>query len=241
MHPAAGLLAALIILADADTALIKPFGCELVGCCPRSPASQVTWHMHRPPPVKLHNRPNVSADEFWPFLFREFSIPWPDELYRYSMDLANAVFTVPAYYNLGLVVLNRAALKRFRETTFEVRDRLNAILTSEMRCQIACTLISYQFAMRRQNLSAAFNAANDERHLVHNRVPLDEIRVIHYLRREELDRESFLGSHLRDRFLVATLRNPVNQLLQKLAREIVDDEWGPSADTSISSKNHAQL
>jgi hypothetical protein len=202
----------------------------------------IAGHMaHAPPPVKLHHRPNVSANEFWQFLFREFSIPWPDKLYRYSMDLANSLPTVPAYYNLGLLVLNRAALKRFRETTFEVRDRLNAILTSEMRCQIACTLISYQFAMRRQNLSAAFNAANDERHLVHNRIPLDEIRVIHYLRRGELDRESFLGSCPRDRFLAATLRNPVNQLLQRLAREIVDDEWGPSADTSISSANHAQL
>jgi hypothetical protein len=228
----------LVILADADIALIKPFGPEFHWMEAEQPC--IAGHMaHLPPPVQLRDGRELLPNEIWPLLFREFSIPWPDDLYPYSMDLGGAFARIPAYYNLGLVVLNRAALRVFQESSFAVRDRLNTILTSEMRCQVAGTLISYQHSMRRQNLSAAFNATNDERHRAHNRIALEDIRLIHYLRRDEIDRETFLGLEGREHFLNAALHNPVNRLLQQLAREIIDDEWQAGAASPIPSAHHA--
>ena len=217
----------LIILADADTALVKPLGNAFDWMMCDEPA--MAGHMaHAPPPVKF---PALSAEDFWPFLFREFAIPWPKEIYPYSIDPKGVFPLAPAYYNLGFVVLNRAALSIFQSRIFQIHQ-LNAILTSEMRCQIAATLVSYAYGIRRQNLPAAFNAANDERHLGHNQLPLDEIRVIHYLRRGEIDRESFHRSGFWRSLLHANLRNPVNQLLQKVAREIIDEEWEFGARSS---------
>lgn len=181
----------------------------------------------------------MKFEDPWPCLFSEFSIPWPGQLSRYSIDRDERLPLSPAYYNLGFVVLNRAALVLFRERIAELRDHLNAIVLSEMRCQIAVTLLSYRHGMQRQNLSAVFNAANDERHLAQNQVSLEDIRVIHYLRRSELDRESFLGPDQRDHFLRASLRNPVNRLLQEVAREIFEHDW-ESNNLAVSGKGDAR-
>lgn len=214
----------LVIFADADTALIHPLGGAFDWMRQELPC--IAGHMaHAPPPFRFSGDLKVSAAEFWPYLFKEFSIPWPDKLKRYSMDTVGRWLPVPSYYNLGFVVFNQTALRLFRAELNRTRDRLNALLTSEMRCQIACTLISYQHSMLRQDLPATFNATNDEIHLRHNEVNLDEIKVIHYLRRKEVDREVFLAPHARSAFLKASLKNPVNQLLQELAREIIGSDW----------------
>jgi hypothetical protein len=43
-----------------------------------------------------------------------------------------------------------------------------------------------------QDLPATLNAANDIRHFDHNRVRAEDIKVIDYLRADEIDRDSFL-------------------------------------------------
>jgi hypothetical protein len=156
-------------------------------------------------------------------LFQEFSIPFPDELYLYSRDLAEDFPTAPAYYNLGFVALNWSALRILKNAIFDVRERLNKIIQSEMRCQIALTLISYKHAMKRRNLPAIFNAANDDAYLRHNRVRPDDIKVLHYFRTNELNRDSFLTEAGRATFLKANFHNPVNQLLQQIGREIITE------------------
>ncbi len=214
----------LIILADADTVLLRPLGETFDWMRQEQPC--IAGHMaHAPPPCHFESARTLPAAELWPYLFGKFSIVWPNDLKRYSMDTAGRWPPVPSYYNLGFVVLNRAALDRFRESLAATRDRLNALLTSEMRCQIACTLISYQHGMLRRDLPAIFNATNDEIHLKHNQVELDQIKVIHYLRRKEIDREDFLAPESRSHFFAASLQNPVNRLLQGLAREIIGPDW----------------
>jgi hypothetical protein len=115
-------------------------------------------------------RSDLDAADFWRFLFQEFSIPFPDELYRYSRDLAGEFPTAPAYYNLGFVALNWSALRIVKNAIFDVCERLNKIIQSEMRCQIALKLISYKHAFKRRHLPAIFNAANDEAYLQDNGV-----------------------------------------------------------------------
>ena len=225
----------LIILADSDTALIKPLGDTFDWMQQDRPC--IAGHMaHAPPPFHLSQEKKLAPAELWPYLFQEFSIPWPDHLNRYSMDTTGRWPPVPSYYNLGFVALNRAALGAFRESVANTRDRLNALLTSEMRCQIACTLISYAHGMLRRDLPAIFNATNDEVHLKHNHVTPSEIRVIHYLRRKEIDREDFLSSQSRVTFLTASLQNPVNKLLQEMAREIIGPEWDRAEFEAITGQ-----
>ena len=208
----------LVVLMDADSVVVRPFLQDLEWMLCDDPC--IAGHMaHTPPPAKIRGEA-ADARELWSFLFQHFGIPWPEILYRYSMDLENRWPAVPAYYNLGFVVLNQAALKIFSQTIFDLQSRLRELVESNMRCQIALTLISYAHQMRRQNLPATFNAANDLRHFDHNRVRTPEIKVIHYLRADEIDRDSFLKDEEKAAFLRATLRNPVNQLLQSLVCEL---------------------
>ena len=212
----------LVVLADADTALIQPVAQNLSWMLCDEPC--IAGHMaHIPPPSRFLEKSDLAARDFWPFLFQEFSIPFPDELYLYSRDLAGDFPTAPAYYNLGFVALNWSALRILKNAIFDVRERLNKIIQSEMRCQIALTLISYKHAMKRHNLPAIFNAANDDAYLRHNRVRPDDIKVLHYLRTNELDRDSFLTDAGRATFLKANFHNPVNQLLQQIGREILTE------------------
>lgn len=204
----------LVVLMDADSVVVRPFLQELEWMLCDDPC--ISGHMaHLPPPVKIKGA-TPEANDLWPFLFQHFGIPWPETLYRYSMDLEDKWPPVPAYYNLGFVVLNEAALKIFAQAIFDLQRRLRKLVESDMRCQIALTLISYAHQMRRQNLPATFNAANDIQHFDHNRVRAEEIKVIHYLRADEIDRDSFLKDEEKTAFLRATLRNPVNQLLQSV-------------------------
>jgi hypothetical protein len=208
----------LVVLMDADSVVVRPFLQDLEWMLCDDPC--ISAHMaHLPPPVKIKSA-SSEANDLWPFLFQRFGIPWPETLYRYSMDFENKWPPVPAYYNLGFVVLNEAALRIFRQEIFDVQSRLRKLVESNMRCQIAVTLISYAHQMRRQNLPAIFNAANDLRHFAHNSVRAEEIRIIHYLRKDEINRDSFLNDCERPAFLRATLRNPVNQLLQSVVRQL---------------------
>jgi hypothetical protein len=212
----------LVVLADADTALVQPVAQDFSWMLCDEPC--IAGHMaHIPPPSKFLERSDLAERDFWPFLFREFSIPFPDELYRYSRDLAEEFPTAPAYYNLGFVALNWSALRIVKAAIFDVHERLNKMIRTEMRCQIALTLISYKHAFKRRNLPAIFNAANDEPYLRHNRVRPNDIKVLHYLRTNELDRDTFLTANGLAIFLKGNFHNPVNQLLQQIGREIITE------------------
>jgi hypothetical protein len=207
----------LVVLSDADTVLLRPIRQDFLWMIRPEPC--VAGHMaHMAPWFEPVVGSELGSEDLWPFLFRKFSIPWPETLYRYSLDPEGNT-TAPAYYNLGFVVLNQAALRIFRQEIFTVQEQLRKFIDSYMRCQIAVTLISYRHAMRRTNLPAVFNTANDLAHLSGNRVQVDQIKVLHYLRNDEFDKRSFLTDQ-RSKFLAATLENPANQLLQEVIREL---------------------
>jgi hypothetical protein len=230
----------LVILADADTVIVRPFGDELEPLLRDEPV--MAGHMaHGPPPRKLQAQSGMEPVRFWPHLFERFDIPWPRELHRYSIGSSGRFPDAPAYYNLGFIILNRAALRIFQRTIFAVRDRLNEVLESEMRCQIACTLVSYANGIRCHDLPASFNAANDDRHHREHGIPLEEIKVIHYLRRDEIDREHFLSGEAREHFLRSSFRNPINRLLQQLARQILDESWSGETGSAHTIKIDAEL
>lgn len=209
----------LVVLSDADTVLLRPIRQDFLWMIRPEPC--IAGHMaHMPAWFERVAGPELPSEDLWPFLFREFSIPWPETLFRYSLDAEGKLPASPAYYNLGFVVLNQAALRIFREEIFALQEQLRKLIDSHMRCQIAVTLISYRHGMQRRNLPAIFNAANDLAHLSCNQVQIDQIKVLHYLRNDEFDKRSFLTEE-RSAFLQATVKNPATQLLQELVRELL--------------------
>jgi hypothetical protein len=208
----------IIILSDADTVLLRDIDPLLMEFPLEEPA--VRGHMaHLPPPPGIKSTaPPTVGPEFWPWLFNVFDISCPAVTYRYSMNVDGSLPVSPAYFNLGFVALNAKALAVFASEIVEATRRVSIATDSFMRCQIAITIIAHRAGIDIGVLPAAYNAANDLGHLWPNKLTADQIRVLHFLRKDEIDREE-LQPHLIDNLLSRSLTNPANIALQNLARE----------------------
>jgi hypothetical protein len=208
----------IVILSDADTALVGDID-PLIAQFPHD-VPAVRGHMaHFPPPVSGTDGPPGDTERFWPWLFEQFNIGWqPPHLYRYSMDAKGRLPAAPAYFNLGFVALNTVALQIFDGQIHEVERRIRELTQSHMRCQIAVTVIAHRAEFDIECLPAAYNAANDLSHAEANSLTANDIRVLHYLRLDEIDRSTIFTAEHIDAFLAAPLRNPINKRLQAIGR-----------------------
>jgi hypothetical protein len=208
----------LVILSDADTVFLRDIDPLLVSMPEDRPA--IRGHMaHAQPPSTSHDLPPSTSLYYWPALFEHFGVPWPRRLFDYSMDEARRLPQIPAYFNLGFVALNPAGLAAFVPRIFDFQRAFRNSVDSKMRCQIAVSLIAYQQGIDIDVLPAAYNAANDPSHLRHNNLSAEDIRVLHYLRTDEIDRSLIFQEDRIEAFLAAELVNPANRALQALARE----------------------
>jgi hypothetical protein len=208
----------VIVLCDADTVLLRDIDPLLMEFPLENPS--IRGHMaHLPPsPGATSVAPSTESSEFWPWLFDAFDIPWPAATYRYSTDARGLLPAVPAYFNLGFVALNAKALPLFASEIAEVTRRVTAVTDSFMRCQIAMTILAYRAGVDIATLPAAYNAANDIVHLAANGLSAEQIRVLHFLREDEINRAE-LQPYLIDKLLARSLANPANIALQNLVRE----------------------
>lgn len=210
----------VIVLSDADTVLLRDIDPLLEAPQSRRPTAR--GHMaHFPPPLGPRAiAPTSSGPNFWPWLFEDFGLAWPSRAYRYSIG-GDVSLWCPAYFNLGFVVLNAPAVSRLAEEIAETTRRVTMTTDSVMRCQIALTIVAYRNGFDLDVLPAAYNAANDLAHLQRNALDVEQIRVLHFLREHEIERDDFQPERIDD-MLGRHLVNPANIALQKLAREFRD-------------------
>jgi hypothetical protein len=174
---------------------------------------------HLQPPSTGRNLPPSNSLHYWPTLFEQFGVPWPRRLFDYSMDEARLLPQIPAYFNLGFVALNPAGIAAFVPRIFDFPRAFKSAIDSYMRCQVVLALIAYQQGLDIDVLPAAYNAANDPGHMRHNNLSVEDIRVLDYLRTDEIDRSLIFQEDHIEAFLAAELVNPANRALQALARE----------------------
>jgi hypothetical protein len=213
----------VVVLSDADTVLLRDIDPLLTEFQSETPS--IRGHMaHVPPGLGTKSvTPSSASPEFWPWLFNAFDIPWPSATYRYSMDIDGLLPLSPAYFNLGFIALNAKALPVFASEVAETTRRVTAATDSDMRCQIALTIVAHRAGIDIGTLPAAYNAANDVVHLEGNGLTVEQIRVLHFLRESEINRNE-LQPHLIDKLLSRSLANPANIALQNLAREFRESE-----------------
>jgi hypothetical protein len=211
----------IICLSDADTVLLRDIDPLLADFPIVKPT--LRGHMaHMPPPSNGTDAPVGYSPEFWPWLFDQFEIHRPAETHHYSMDANKILPKAPAYFNLGFVAMNASALTIFDTQIIEAERQIKALTQSHMRCQIAVTIMAYRAAMDIGTIPAAYNAANDLGHLETNGLKAEDIRVLHYLRNDEIDRSTILLPDILDQFLLRELKNPANRAFQNLARDYRD-------------------
>lgn len=220
----------VIVMSDADTVLLREISpaLALVG----GPDPIIAGHMaHLPPPASAPWLPDSREPDFWPRLLAGFSAPDPTSWHRYSLDRLGVLPLAPPYFNLGFLAASPTAVTLLGREMLPFQREFNSRASSHMRCQIACTLLSLRHGIRLVPLPAEYNAANDLAHLESNHLAVESVRVLHYLRTDEIDRYRILHPEFRAGFLSRTLSNPTNRLLQDLVR-CWDEHLGARGESS---------
>lgn len=127
----------------------------------------------------------------------------------------------PPYFNLGFLLASRQVLRSVGRTIYQEMETVERIHETPFRCQIALTLAILRARVAWRALPLRFNFPNDAHFLARYASELDDVRVIHYLRDEQVDRAVDLASVDGVRALLARADlNPVNARLQQELREL---------------------
>lgn len=216
----------IIVMSDADTVFITDIDPIIDALQPDELV--LAGHMaHLPPPPPAQGPlATFSRQTLWSDLFKIFALEPPLCVNRYSMDPMAELGFAPPYFNLGFIAFTKPALRKFRDNIFATQDALLECYPSHMRCQIAVTLLGAAHDIQMRLLPAQYNLANDKRHFACNYLAASDARVIHYLRGDELKRETAVLPEHFAATLATQCANPVNQRLQALIADFARDEFG---------------
>lgn len=204
----------LAILLDADTIVAGPLD-DLLELAEHDALAGVI--AHAPPEATLRDGVERTGTEFWDDLHRSAGLA-PVVLQcththpRFAGDPAGVC---PAYFNLGMLAGSAATMARLGGIIFGELDAVNRYADTWYRCQLAVTLAVARTGCGWCALPVAWNFPNDDAFWAAHPAEREDVRVLHYLRQGELDRERDTGSA---EGLAALLERPglapVHQLLQ---------------------------
>lgn len=139
------------------------------------------------------------------------------------MDADPARRWCPPYYNLGMLAGTREVMSRVGGAVLEQLASVEAQVDTHFRCQLAVTLALAAVDAPSVDLSPAWNFPNDQLFRLGHGQAARDVRVLHYLRGGEFERERDTASLAAlDGFLVRRLEQPTNQLLQSVLRRLRD-------------------
>jgi hypothetical protein len=176
----------IVLFADADVLFVAGVD-DLLEALSNTPAIAGVI-AHAPPKEDLE----------WDRLFEKAQIPLPRDAYQYSgwrfMCHSPAQRIVPAYYNFGAVFVPGnwvTTLGYVYERSLEIAE--NAGL-GYFKGQVALTLALYKLGRRRLALELRYNFPNDPLFDMAYPEDLHDVRILHYLRTEVVNRNDDFSS-----------------------------------------------
>ncbi|HUN78372.1 MAG TPA: hypothetical protein VMU32_05595 [Solirubrobacteraceae bacterium] len=100
----------------------------------------------------------------------------------------------PPYFNLGVLLASREALGALAKTIYSEMEAVERVIETPFRCQLALTLAIQRARVPWEALPLRYNLPNDDRFLARHGDEVGDVRVIHYLRDEEVSRSEDLAS-----------------------------------------------
>jgi hypothetical protein len=216
-----------VLLLDADTLCTGPLD-ELLELGDGALAGLVA---HAAPTT--FGRPAYVADDgradgdFWSGLHASAGLEPPALACRHSgwgfMDTDPERRDCPPYFNLGVLAGTRETVARVGARIYEELDAVRRYADTVFRCQLAVTLALARTGAPWRELPVRFNFPNDERFAQAYPDDAADIRILHYLRDEQLDRSALArtGAEL-DAFLSRSDLTPTNSHLRDRVAELRD-------------------
>ena len=217
----------IVICADADTCIVSRID-DLFERLAHPEPSIAGLQAHYPPWPQR----GVENDEEWRRIFAHADVPCPELEYSYSMDPTGTMGKAPHYLNFGFVAFNRAGFKAVRPRVEHHSLRVAPVLPRPVfQCQVGLTLALIEAGLRVVHLPHAFNCANDDDVGAEWMRDDSLIRVIHYLRRHEFDRATFLADRTEyEKFLQQQKKNAIGERLRNHIISLGDAFYEPSGD-----------
>lgn len=209
----------IIVLCDADSVFLRSVALVFRDL-PKDRPAMMGVMAHYPPP-ETPGLPHPKTEQFWPELLKSHNIDPPTEWYQYSMGADPEGKPLPAsppYFNLGFIVLNRQAAEIIAPYVEPMEDTLLSTGASPMRCQISLTLNCLRLGVDMIPISAAYNCANDHRFMDQHSLTVADVKVLHYLRTDEVERGRILDLQHINRTNDAGML-AINRQLLRLANE----------------------
>ncbi|MEK6327710.1 MAG: aminotransferase class I/II-fold pyridoxal phosphate-dependent enzyme [Actinomycetota bacterium] len=238
-----GFDAPLVLMLDADVLCTGSLD-ELFEQGTRSIAG-VTAYVWPHPYLKYRDGVDRPRASFWPELFRFAGLPtqplvseypgWKvmeEATNRHSSSSSSGLERLtrrfcPPYFNLGVLAASSETIERLGTTIFDDLATVNRFCTAVHRCQLALTLAMVRTATRPVEMPLRFNFPNDPGCWEEYPDEAADIRILHYMRSKEVDRDVFRASpeRLRD-FLQRREISPVNSFMQSQVAELGDTALG---------------
>ncbi|MBR9653345.1 hypothetical protein [Thalassovita aquimarina] len=181
----------VVVMCDADACLLSDID-PVIDRVGRHPGPAIAaMQAHQSP---FGHDPDENA-RWWSDIFAAFDLAPPDLCLPYTLAPSQNG-KAPPYFNFGFVVMNRAAFdivrRRFKERTLKLAALLQPGNREIFAAQIAMSLIIVESGIAYLPLEPAYNCTNSDEMLFHGLPSEEEIRVLHYQRRQDFDRHTFL-------------------------------------------------
>jgi hypothetical protein len=165
---------------------------------------------------------------FWIDLFETAGLPAPPSMYEHLawglLDSDPERRFCPPYFNLGMLAAPAPIARRIGAVVLDDMARVDRYVDTNFKCQLAVALSLVRTDTPALALAAQWNFPNNQP--LADRLPEDsaDVRILHYRRREEVSRDTELGSlDGIDRLLRRRGLLPVNALLQEHVAAIRED------------------
>ncbi|HXE44444.1 MAG TPA: sulfotransferase domain-containing protein [Conexibacter sp.] len=203
--------APFVLMLDADTLCLGPLD-ELLSLGEHALAGFVA---HLSPAA-----PDTDPVRFWNELHTSAGLAPPALSYRHSgspfLDADPARAPCPPYFNLGVLAGSRDVMTTLGSVLFDEMAGVQRRLDTVFRCQLAVTLALARTGTPSHALAPRWNFPNDERFARAYPDDAADVRILHYLREDQIDRGSIAaGPERLDAFLARRDLTPVNRLLQR--------------------------
>jgi hypothetical protein len=183
-----------------------------------------------PPEMTFHDGIARSGESFWDELHLHAGLI-PPVLRAEHTDpaLPDELRPCPPYFNLGVLAAGADTMARLGATIFRELDAVNSFGDSWYRCQLAVTLAIARTGCNWADLPLRWNFPNDDAFWHAYAEDRADVRILHYLRQGELDREGDMGSVAGvERLLERPALSPVHELLRGRVAAVRDELVAPA-------------
>ena len=218
-----------VMMVDSDVIFMREFS-DLMRRIEESPA--ICGVMAHVPPWGVE--PGQDPHAWWKRLFEAFGVAPAPHTFEHSgwgsmFDIEPYRYS-PAYFNGGMVVGPVELMEEMCMLFSKADDSIAAVGNFVYKAQIARTLAMYKAGVPVRSLPVRYNFPNDRRFERAYPYELDDLRILHYLRCDAIDRNRDFASPSMVRQMLA--RNDLTGANEKLRGLIASMEWRVASEAS---------